>query len=73
MAGWIHPATEHTGRSPETTPYKRLQGIERPWRLRDARLALERDEVRRLTRRFIEAPTGTRLIVVINQGWGNFR
>ena len=37
------------------------------------RLALERGEVRRLTRRFIEAPTGSRLIVVINQGWGNFR
>ena len=72
MAGWIRPATYHTGGSPDTTLYERSQGIEGPWRLRDVRLALERREVRRLTRRFMEAPTGTRLIVVINQGWENF-
>ena len=39
MAGRIRPAGGYTGRMTETTLYQKLLGIERPWRVRDVRLA----------------------------------
>ena len=45
MAGRIGPASRYTGRMTETTLYEKLLGIERPWRVRGVRLALDQGDV----------------------------
>ena len=45
MAGRIRPASEYTGPMTETTLHEKLLGIERPWLVREAGLALEQGDV----------------------------
>ena len=45
VAGRLRAASHYTGRTTETTLYEKLLGIERPWRVRDVRLALEQGDV----------------------------
>ena len=45
VAERIRPASRYTDRMTETTLYEKLLGIERPWRVRDVRLALEQGDV----------------------------